>query len=71
MQFTKTSSRFYTAVLPSKMVASVRNGGRSRAFSTTQSLYFFDLVRLLMTEQRSTLMTGDPILVVNNDKGDI
>ena len=58
MQFAKTFNVFDAAVLPSKMTASVRNVGRSTAFRTTQSLWFFYPERSAIAAQRSTSVKG-------------
>ena len=62
MYFANIFRRFAAAISPSKMVDSVRNGGRSRAFSANQTLCFFDIARFLTAAQRSTLVTGIQIL---------
>ena len=63
MHFADNFNRFATVVFLSNMASSVRNGGRSTAFSTTQYLCFFDLARLPTEAQESTLVTGIRILL--------
>ena len=62
MHFDNTLKWFVTAVFPSKMAASVRNGGRSMAFSVTQYLCFFDLLRSPAVAPRITPAIGIRIL---------
>ena len=58
IHFANTLRRFAASVLLPKMVDSVRNGGRSTAFSITHSLFLFDLASLPTAAQRSTSVIG-------------
>ena len=52
-----------TDVCPSRMTATVRNGGRKTAFSDTQSCSFFDPTKLPTVAQWRTSVTGRNIFL--------
>ena len=59
---TKILSRYSAEVFPSRISASVKNGGRKMELSGSQYLFFLDLVKLTAAARRSNSEIGRRIL---------